>query len=156
MASYDPALPGPRGWQYQVDPGVFSSILRATLLWLQGFPDLARRDLEAGLQLTQRMPHPPSQALARLLAATILCHLGRDMVPIARLVQVPPQSGETTVVLDGLRDLLAVWQQTEAQAAMAPAGGDGQDRVNSILLRGRPGWICFTPPVPTSAAYRSC
>lgn len=138
LAGYDPALPGLPGWQYQVDPAVFSSILRAMLLWMQGYPDQARRDLEAASRLVQRLAHPPSRALARFLTAAILYHLGRDGAPMARLVQIPPRPGETTAALDGLRDLWAARQQTEAKAGIGPAG-DEESQVDSILLRGQAG-----------------
>lgn len=142
LASYDPTLPGLPGWQYQVDPGVFSSILRALLLWLQGYPDQARRDLGAASQIAQRMAHPPSQELAHFQAAAIRCLLGRDTSAIARLVQIPPRSGETTGILDGLRDLLAVRQQTEAMVAIGRVG-DQEGQVNDILLEGQAGFEVF-------------
>ncbi|MBN1658803.1 MAG: AAA family ATPase [Anaerolineae bacterium] len=142
LAGHDQALPGPPGWPYQVDLGVFSSILRAALLWLQGYPDQARRDLEVATRLTQRIIHPPSQALAHFLAAAILSQLGRDVAPLVRVVQVPPHTGETTGLLDGLRDLLAARQQTEAQAATEPVG-DEESQVDGILLRGRAGLETF-------------
>ncbi|MBN1135226.1 MAG: hypothetical protein JXM73_01485, partial [Anaerolineae bacterium] len=101
-----------------------------------------RRDLETASLLTQRMAHLPSQALARFLAATILCHLGRDVAPIARLVQIPPRPGETTAVLDGLRDLLAARQRAEATVAARPVGG--RDRqVDKVLLQARAGLDAF-------------
>jgi DNA-binding SARP family transcriptional activator/tetratricopeptide (TPR) repeat protein len=142
LADYDPTLPGPPGWPYQVDPGAFGSILRALLLWMQGYPDQARRDLEAASRLTQRMPHPPSQALARLLAAAIRCHLGRDVAPIVALVPTLSRPGETIGILDGLRDLLAARQQAETMAALGPVG-DGEGQVNGALLGGQAGLDLF-------------
>ncbi|MBN1261893.1 MAG: AAA family ATPase [Anaerolineae bacterium] len=142
LASYDPALPGLPGWPYQVDPGVFSSILRAQLLWMQGYPDQARRDLEAASRLTQRLAHPPSQALARFVVAATLYHLGRDVAPMARLVQIPLRPDETTEVLDGLRDLLAARQQAETMASREPAG-DGESQANDVLLEGQAGVELF-------------
>ena len=142
LAGYDPALPGPPGWPYQVDPGVFSSLLRAMLLWLQGYADQARRDLEAASRLTQRLAHPPSQALARFLAAVTLCHLGRDVAPIVALIPTLSRPGETIGILDGLRNLLAARQQAEAMSALGPVG-DGEGQVNDVLLEGQAGSDLF-------------
>jgi predicted ATPase len=55
-------------------------------MWLLGYPDQARQLGEDALRLAEQMDHPPSAAMALLVANIIPLLLGREYEPISDLI----------------------------------------------------------------------
>jgi predicted ATPase len=71
LALYDTQRHGSLVSVFGLDLGVFALSHGASILWLLGYPDQARKQAREGLTLAQELVHPHSVAWASVLAATV-------------------------------------------------------------------------------------
>lgn len=137
--SYDIERHGRLAFELGNDPGVAHGVYLAWALWQRGWPDQARRQASASLELAERIDHPMSVAFSSCYAAIVynLCgdfvearRLGEDAIGIAEAhglqlwrALAGIQTGRARVGLgecrEGLAQLvegIAGWFQTGARA----------------------------------------
>jgi predicted ATPase len=74
---HEPARQAAHSFLFGQDPGVACKAFGAVALWLLGYPDTARQESDAAVELSRKLAQPSSQALA-LHFASMLHQLCRD------------------------------------------------------------------------------
>jgi len=125
LVQYDPVQHAASRVMYGMDPGVFALMFAVWVPWLQGKPDAARQRHQELAQLTDKLDHPLSIALA--LNTSCCYHVNRGDVDAAReagerLLAVAQQNGLQVYVMFGV--LFRGW-------AVA-AGGAVQDVIDEV------------------------
>jgi predicted ATPase len=71
LSLYDPHQHGMLAFRFVIDPGAISQAYVAWLLWMLGYPDQARQQLQAGLTMAAALPHPFTKGLVCVWASVL-------------------------------------------------------------------------------------
>jgi tetratricopeptide (TPR) repeat protein len=148
LALHDPEAGPPVGLSFPEEPGVIGRVELSYALWLLGYPDQGRSNLQQALALAQEFDQPRTTAFAHVLAG-VLYSVGRDGTEALKHVQALQGLGEAGQVygawaelLTGQADAAAPWSDHDqgfahaaADSAAVQGTGSGVGHVMRLLVR---------------------